>query len=115
MRENRCGKRKCEEREKEQRQGALAKAKLLETFQERPQYQQTDYLKWIALAAGPQQKTQRIEQLVDELTKGNVFKGEPWTPTETKPSSAKSAKVDSAVPTKASPAKVNPKAAKSAR
>lgn len=96
--------------------GALAKAKLLETFQERPQYQQTDYLKWIALAAGPQQKTQRIEQLVDELTKGNVFKGEPWTaPAETKPSSGKSAKVDSPVPTKASRAKVNPKVAKSAR
>lgn len=96
--------------------GALAKAKLLETFQERPKFQQDDYLKWIALAAGPQQKQQRLDQLVDELTKGNVFKGEAWTPAETpKASSTKSAKVDSAVPTKASPAKVAPKAAKSAR
>jgi uncharacterized protein YdeI (YjbR/CyaY-like superfamily) len=71
--------------------GALAKAKLLDTFHERPQYQQDDYLKWIAHAAGPQQKQQRIDQLVDELTKGGVFKGEPWTaPETTKPAKAAS-------------------------
>lgn len=62
--------------------GALAKRKLLEKFQERPQYQQDDYLKWIALAAGPTQKQQRLDQMLDEIEKGGVFKGEPWTPPE---------------------------------
>ena len=62
--------------------GALAKRSLLDTFFGRPQYQQDDYLKWIALAAGPTQKQQRMDQMLDELEKGGVFKGEPWTPPE---------------------------------
>ena len=59
---------------------ALAKRKLLDSFQERPDYQQAEYLKWIALANGPTTKQQRLDQMLDELTKGGVFKGEPWSP-----------------------------------
>jgi hypothetical protein len=71
--------------------GALAKRNLLATFQERPQYQQDDYLKWIALAAGPQQKQARMDQMLEELEKGGIFKGEPWTaPAKTEPVKADS-------------------------
>ena len=59
---------------------ALAERKLTEAYRDRPQYQQDDYLKWIALAAGPTQKQARIDQMLEELEKGGLFKGEPWTP-----------------------------------
>src|SRR4051812_43556158 len=62
--------------------GALAKRNLLDTYIARPQYQKDDYLKWVAAAAGPTEKQKRIDQLVDEIEKGNVFKGEPWTAPE---------------------------------
>ncbi|HEV7557977.1 MAG TPA: YdeI/OmpD-associated family protein [Kofleriaceae bacterium] len=60
--------------------GALAKRKLMDAFRERPDYQQNDYLKWIATANGVATKQQRLDQMLDELDKGSVFKGEPWTP-----------------------------------
>ncbi len=60
--------------------GALAKRKLLEAFEARPDYQQNEYLKWITTAAGPTTKQQRLDQMLDELEKGGTFKGEPWTP-----------------------------------
>lgn len=64
---------------------ALDKRKLMDAYLARPEYQKGDYLKWIALAAGPTEKQKRLDQMLDELEKGNVFKGEPWTPPE-KPS-----------------------------
>jgi len=60
--------------------GALAKANLMDAFRARPDYQQNDYLKWITTAAGPTAKQQRLDQMLEELEKGGVFKGEPWTP-----------------------------------
>jgi Bacteriocin-protection, YdeI or OmpD-Associated len=60
--------------------GALAKRKLTEVFQDRPDYQQAEYLKWIALANGPAAKQARLDQMLEELEKGGLFKGEPWTP-----------------------------------
>ena len=60
--------------------GALAKRKLTDAFRERPDYQQNDYLKWIATANGVATKQQRLDQMLDELEKGRLFKGEPWTP-----------------------------------
>lgn len=59
---------------------ALAKRSLMDAFRARPDYQQNDYLKWIALAAGPAAKDKRLQQMLDELAAGNLFKGEPWTP-----------------------------------
>lgn len=59
---------------------ALAKRELTEKFRERPQYQQDDYLKWIATAAGPAAKQKRLDQMLEELEKGGLFKGEAWTP-----------------------------------
>lgn len=60
--------------------GALAKHNLLEAFLARPDYQRNDYLKWIASATGVATKQQRLDQMLDELGKGSVFKGEAWTP-----------------------------------
>ena len=60
--------------------GALAKNDLLDAFRARPDYQQNGYLKWIASAAGPTAKQQRLDQMIDELKKGSLFQGEPWTP-----------------------------------
>jgi len=59
---------------------ALEKRNLMAAYIERPEYQKADYLKWIALAAGPAAKQQRLDQMIEELEKGNVFRGEPWTP-----------------------------------
>ena len=64
---------------------ALEKRKLMEAYLARPEYQKDDYLKWIALAAGPNAKQKRLDQMLEELEKGNLFKGEPWTAPE-KPS-----------------------------
>lgn len=60
--------------------GALAKKSLMDAFRARPDYQQNDYLKWIATASGPSARQQRLDQMLEELAKGGVFKGEPWTP-----------------------------------
>jgi len=59
---------------------ALTKRTLMDAFRARPDYQQNDYLKWIATAAGPQAKDKRLTQMLEELEKGGLFKGEPWTP-----------------------------------
>jgi uncharacterized protein YdeI (YjbR/CyaY-like superfamily) len=65
---------------------ALEKRSLMDAFLARPAYQKDDYLKWISVAAGPAAKQKRLDQMLDELEKGNVFKGEPWTPPEKVPS-----------------------------
>lgn len=57
---------------------ALAKHKLLDAFRARPEYQRNDYLTWLD-AKLPDQRTQRLAQLIDELTKGDVYMGEPWS------------------------------------
>ena len=63
---------------------ALQKRNLLDTYLARPAYQKDDYLKWIATAAGPAAKQKRIDQMLEELEKGGLFKGEAWTPPPTK-------------------------------
>ena len=64
---------------------ALEKRNLMAAYMERPVYQRDEYLKWIALAVGPAAKQKRLDQMLDELEKGGVYKGEPFTPPE-KPS-----------------------------
>lgn len=59
---------------------ALHKRDLMDAYIARPAYQKDDYLKWLAQAAGPTAKQKRLDQMLDELAAGNVFKGEPWTP-----------------------------------
>ena len=59
---------------------ALEKRNLVDAYRARPAYQQNDYLFWIAQAKLEPQKQQRLAQMLDELEKGNVFKGAPWEP-----------------------------------
>lgn len=58
---------------------ALAKRGLTDAYRARPEYQQNDYLKWIATAAGEATKQKRLDQMLDELKHGGLYKGEPWT------------------------------------
>jgi len=64
---------------------ALEKRNLMDAYLARPDYQKGDYLKWIALAAGPAAKQKRLDQMLDELENGKLFKGEPWTPPQKPP------------------------------
>jgi hypothetical protein len=54
----------------------------LDEYLARPEYQKTEYLKCIPLAVGPTAKQKRLDQMLDELEKGGLFKGEPWTAPE---------------------------------
>jgi hypothetical protein len=59
---------------------ALVKRALMDAYRARPDYQQHDYLKWIATALGEAAKQKRLDQMLDELQHGGLFKGAPWTP-----------------------------------
>lgn len=51
---------------------------LLEAFDARPQYQQTDYLNWIAQAKREATRAKRLEQMLAELKAGDVYMKQPW-------------------------------------
>lgn len=84
--------------------GALQKEKLMDAYLERPAYQKDDYLKWIATAAGAAAKQQRLDQMIEELKNGKLYKGEAWTPpekVEAKPAAKAEAKPAAKAETKA--------------
>jgi uncharacterized protein YdeI (YjbR/CyaY-like superfamily) len=49
-------------------------------YRERPEYQQNDYLGWIARAKREETKDKRLAQMLDELEKGGVYMGMKWRP-----------------------------------
>jgi uncharacterized protein YdeI (YjbR/CyaY-like superfamily) len=53
---------------------------LMSAFKQRPPYQRNDYLHWIARASHPDTRQKRIDQMIDELTKGGVYMGMPHRP-----------------------------------
>ena len=59
---------------------ALNARKLFDAYVARPAYQKTDYLVWIEKAPLMTGKRKRLDQMLDELEKGNVYMGEPWAP-----------------------------------
>lgn len=59
---------------------ALEKRALVDAFRDRPAYQQNDYLGWIADAKLQALKDKRLAQMLDELAKGDAFKGAPYAP-----------------------------------
>ena len=59
---------------------ALAARSLLTAYQQRPAYQQNDYLAWIARARRPETRQKRLNQMLDELTKGGLYMGMRHTP-----------------------------------
>jgi uncharacterized protein YdeI (YjbR/CyaY-like superfamily) len=54
---------------------ALEARKLMTAYDERPAYQRNDYLAWIARARRPNTRQKRLDQMLDELTKGGVYMG----------------------------------------
>jgi len=51
----------------------LNKYKLMDTYYERPPYQRNDYISWITRAKREETRIKRIQQMIDELTDGNLY------------------------------------------
>ncbi len=52
---------------------ALVDSGLMEQYGARPPYQRNDYLGWIARAVRPETRRKRLDQMLDELRRGNVY------------------------------------------
>ncbi len=59
---------------------ALTKNDLMDAYQSRPLYQQNDYIGWIQRAKLESTKQKRLNQMLDELKKGNVYMRMKWSP-----------------------------------
>lgn len=59
---------------------ALNERGLMDAYRQRPAYQQNDYLGWINRAKRPQTKEKRLNQMLDELERGNVYMKMDWKP-----------------------------------
>jgi len=46
---------------------------LMETYEERPAYQQNDYVGWISRAKKAETRQKRLDQMLDELKNGGVY------------------------------------------
>ena len=54
---------------------ALDSRNLTAAYEDRPAYQRNDYLAWIDRARRPETRHKRMEQMLEELTKGGVYMG----------------------------------------
>ncbi|MDR9420022.1 YdeI/OmpD-associated family protein [Gracilimonas sp.] len=52
---------------------ALRENELIESYYQRPAYQQNDYIGWINRAKRQDTKQKRLDQMLDELRKGGVY------------------------------------------
>jgi uncharacterized protein YdeI (YjbR/CyaY-like superfamily) len=52
---------------------ALEKSKLYDAYRQRPPYQQNDYIGWITRAKLPATRQKRLEQMLDELGRGDLY------------------------------------------
>ena len=59
---------------------ALESRGLMETYHARPPYQQNDYIGWITRAKRPETQEKRLNQMLDELEKGDVYMKMDWKP-----------------------------------
>ena len=60
---------------------ALREAGLWTAYEARPPYQRNDYLGWIAGAKRDATRRKRIAQMLDELSRGDVYMKMAWRPT----------------------------------
>ena len=51
---------------------------LMDAYRSRPPYQQNDYIGWITRAKLEATKQKRLNQMLDELKKGNVYMKMKW-------------------------------------
>ncbi len=59
---------------------ALIDSGLLDAYRERPAYQQNDYIGWINRAKRMETKLKRLDQMLDELRRGDVYMKMAWKP-----------------------------------
>ena len=59
---------------------ALEAAGLMDEYLERPPYQRNDYLSWITRAKRQDTRDRRLEQMLDELRRGDVYMKMDWRP-----------------------------------
>ena len=52
---------------------ALDESGLMEAYQERPAYQQNDYIGWINRAKRQATRVKRLRQMLEELERGGVY------------------------------------------
>ena len=53
---------------------------LMGAYLDRPAYQQNDYLAWIGRAKRPETRQKRLDQMLDELARGDVYMKMAWRP-----------------------------------
>ena len=52
---------------------------LMDAYEARPPYQRNDYICWITRAKRPETQEKRLNQMLDELEKGDVYMKMEWT------------------------------------
>jgi uncharacterized protein YdeI (YjbR/CyaY-like superfamily) len=52
---------------------ALTQRGLMQAYRERPAYQQNDYIGWITQAKRPETVQKRLDQMLDELERGDKY------------------------------------------
>ncbi len=58
---------------------ALEERGLMEVYKQRPAYQQNDYLGWITRAKREETVQKRLEQMLDELERGDSYMKMPYS------------------------------------
>jgi uncharacterized protein YdeI (YjbR/CyaY-like superfamily) len=62
---------------------ALVERDLLDAYHSRPPYQQNDYIGWINRAKRIETKQKRLDQMLYELERGNLYMKMDYTPKKT--------------------------------
>jgi len=62
---------------------ALEARGLMDAYNVRPPYQRNDYIGWITRAKRPETQEQRLNQMLEELEKGDVYMKMEWTKSHT--------------------------------
>ena len=57
---------------------ALNEHEVMDAYRSRPPYQQNDYISWITRAKREETKQKRLNQMLDELKKGDVYMKMKW-------------------------------------
>ena len=57
---------------------ALKAADLMNAYKARPAYQQNDYLSWITRAKREETQQKRLNQMIAELERGDVYMNMAW-------------------------------------
>lgn len=61
-------------------QEALETRQLLSAYQARPAFQRNDYLGWISRARSVETREKRLQQMLDELERGDCYMSMAWRP-----------------------------------